>query len=81
VPMEPTADRQPAQKTGWAQTKRNLIETAHCDAKTKEGRCPQRRGGECYGVARRPRDPATLPRGPSMVQICVPCEVMHEAMS
>ena len=37
---------------------------------------------QCYeGVARRPRDSATLPRGASMVQICVPCVVMHEAMS
>ena len=43
--------------------------------------CPLRRGRECYGVARRPRDSAILPRGLSMVQICVPCEVMHEAMS
>jgi hypothetical protein len=40
-----------------------------------------RKGREHYGVARRPRDSATLPRGLSMVQICVPCEVMHEAMS
>jgi hypothetical protein len=38
-------------------------------------------GREYYGVARRPRDSATLPRGLSIVQICVPCEVMHEAMS
>jgi hypothetical protein len=37
---------------------------------------------QCYeGVARRPSDSATLPRGRSMVQICVPCVVMHEAMS
>jgi hypothetical protein len=42
---------------------------------------PLCRGRECYGVARRPRDSATLPRGPSMVQICVPCEVRHELMS
>jgi hypothetical protein len=33
------------------------------------------------GVARRPSDSAILPRGRSMVQICVPCVVMHEAMS
>jgi hypothetical protein len=41
----------------------------------------QRRDRGCYGVARRPRDSATLPRGASMVQICVPCVVMQEAMS
>jgi hypothetical protein len=42
--------------------------------------CAETKG--CYeGIARRPRDSATLPRGLSMVQICVPCVVMHEAMS
>jgi hypothetical protein len=33
------------------------------------------------GIARSPRESATLPRGPSMVQTCVPCVAMHEAIS